>query len=66
MKWWPFRSKETEESMAKPATKKSTEKSDFEAAVQRQKAAVEKLQKSFDRIKPFDELSNVLSGKRTP
>lgn len=66
MNWWPFGKKRTGDTMAKPAVKKSAEKSDFEAAVQRQKAAVEKLKQSFDRIKPFDELSNVLSGKRLP
>lgn len=62
---WPFRKQKTEESMAKQPAKKTAEKSDFEAAVQRQKAAVEKLQRSFDRIRPFDEMAEVLSGAST-
>lgn len=51
--WWPF--PQEEEVVVKNVRK------DFEKAVRRQKEAAERLKKSLERIKPFEELADVLS-----
>ncbi len=55
--WWP-KSKENVE--------RKSRKGDFDEAVRRQKAAAERLKKSLDRIRPFDELADVLSPAPVP
>lgn len=49
--WWP-KTKETVE--------RKSRKGDFDEAVRRQKAAAEKLKKSIERMRPFEELADVL------
>ena len=61
--WWP-KSKENVE--------RKTLKGDFDEAVRRQRAAAEKLKRSLDRIRPFDELADIIGQpvrvpvKKTP
>lgn len=54
--WWP-----------KTKDERKSRKGDFDEAVRRQKAAAEKLKKSLERIRPFEEMAEVLgSAKKTP